>query len=233
MVIDQTSAKGRFIAAALALAAERPWDKVSLRDIAERAGGNLVDLRREFASKGDILAAFTRSVDDAVLASAPPRLPSQTARDALFDVIMARFDALAPYRAALHSIGRAGVVDLAHARGLMTSQAWMLAAAGIANDGPAGAAKAAGLGSLYGSVFRTWIDDDDPGLARTMAVLDRRLRRGERTCDAIGSVRDSLGKIGAVICGRRSSRPKAATATAGSGASQPPPAAPPPEPFSV
>ena len=30
-------------------------------------------------------------------------------------------------------------------------------------------------------MFRTWLDDDDAGLARTMAALDRRLRRGEST----------------------------------------------------
>jgi hypothetical protein len=28
------------------------------------------------------------------------------------------------------------------------------------------------------SVVRTWLDDDDPGLARTMAALDRGLARG-------------------------------------------------------
>ena len=28
--------------------------------------------------------------------------------------------------------------------------------------------------------MRVWLDDDDPGLARTMAALDKRLRRAER-----------------------------------------------------
>lgn len=225
MTIDQTTQRGRFIAAAVALAAERPWSEVTLRDIAERAGGNLVELRREFAGKGAILAAFTRAVDDAVLASAPARLPSQSARDALFDVVMARFDALAPYRAALRSIARAGVVDLAHARGLLASQGWMLAAAGIDTMGPVGAAKAAGLGSVYGAVVRTWLDDDDPGLARTMAVLDRRLRRGERTLDAVGSLRESCAKFGAVFC-RRDGRAATGRASPTATGAEPPPAAP-------
>ena len=57
----------------------------------------------------------------------------------------------------------------------------MLHAAGIGTDGVEGGLKVAGLASVYASVFRTWLDDDDPGLARTMAALDRRLRRGERT----------------------------------------------------
>ena len=44
--------------------------------------------------------------------------------------------------------------------------------------------RVAGLGMIYASVFGIWLEDDDPGLARTMAALDRRLRRGERTCAA-------------------------------------------------
>jgi hypothetical protein len=33
---------------------------------------------------------------------------------------------------------------------------------------------------LFASVLRTFIHDDDPGLARTMAALDRALARGQR-----------------------------------------------------
>ena len=33
---------------------------------------------------------------------------------------------------------------------------------------------------LFASVLRTWVDDDDPGQARTMAALDRALARGQR-----------------------------------------------------
>jgi hypothetical protein len=40
--------------------------------------------------------------------------------------------------------------------------------------------RAQGLALLFASVLRTWVDDDDPGLARTMAALDRALARGQR-----------------------------------------------------
>jgi hypothetical protein len=40
--------------------------------------------------------------------------------------------------------------------------------------------RAQGLALLFGSVLRTWVRDDDPGLARTMAALDRALARGQR-----------------------------------------------------
>jgi hypothetical protein len=33
---------------------------------------------------------------------------------------------------------------------------------------------------MFAGVLRTFVDDDDPGLARTMAALDRALARGQR-----------------------------------------------------
>ena len=56
----------------------------------------------------------------------------------------------------------------------------MLTAADIGAAGPKGMVRAQGLALLFASVLRTWVDDDDPGLARTMAALDRALARGQR-----------------------------------------------------
>ena len=51
----------------------------------------------------------------------------------------------------------------------------------------------------YASVFGVWLEDDDPGLARTMAALDRRLRRGERAIasfDRVTGMVDRLAGVG-------------------------------------
>jgi hypothetical protein len=56
----------------------------------------------------------------------------------------------------------------------------MLTAADIGASGPKGMIRAQGLAMLFGQVLRTWVDDDDPGLAKTMAALDRGLARGQR-----------------------------------------------------
>src|SRR5690606_20315976 len=58
------------------------------------------------------------------------------------------------------------------------SQSWMLSAAGISTAGLKGAIRAQGMACLYADVLRVWIEDDDAGLARTMAALDRALARG-------------------------------------------------------
>ena len=194
-MLDQTTPKGRILAAALECAASKSWADVTLLDIAEAAKLPLADFRGEFASKTDIIAALLRAVDDEVLKRAAKRSEGQEKRDALFDIVMTRFDVLAPHKAALKSIHASGPADFALAGPFLSSQHWMLQAAGIATDGTTGALRVAGLGLTYASVFRTWLEDDDPGLARTMAALDRRLRRGERTLGGIEGVASALNRF--------------------------------------
>ena len=189
-MLDQSTIKGRLVAAAMRLAAERPWNEVTLAQIAEAAGVGLIDLRNQFTSKGDLVASFVRMVDDAVLTQAAQRshasklTEKETPRDALFDVIMGRFDVLAPYKAGLKSIAKAWPNEPSVACAVARSQAWMLRAAGIRADGIEGGVRALGLAGVYTSVYRAWLSDDDPGLGKTMAVLDRRLRRGESALKA-------------------------------------------------
>jgi ubiquinone biosynthesis protein COQ9 len=207
-MLDTTTPRGAIIAAALRLAAERSWAQVTLADIADAAGASLVGLKKEFASKGEILAAFTAAVDDAMLNKAPRRTSEQPARDALFEVIMCRFDVLAPYKTALRSIA-GSVPEPVLVGPMLASQRWMLEAAGVGAGGLEGGIKVAGLATVYASVFRTWLADDDPGHARTMAALDRRLRRGERTLMRIDTICSALTRLASAASPRASAaRPR-------------------------
>ncbi len=200
-MLDLTNEKGRYISAALALAAERPWEEVTLAEIATRAGASLVGLKAQFASKADILSAFVDLVDDEVLARAPRRDEGQAARDALFEVVMSRFDVLEPWKPAIRSITRSGLPDPGQITAVLASNRWMLEAAGIGSGGLEGAARTAGLTSVYAAVFRIWLDDDDPGLARTMAALDRRLRRGERAMQRAEDVLKGAQRMASALFG--------------------------------
>ena len=180
-MLDQTTPKGRFLSAALECAAKKSWGDATLLDIAEAANLPLGDLRGQFNTKDDVIAGLLRAVDDEVLKRAPKRGEGQEPRDVLFDILMTRFDVLGPHKAALKSIHASGPADFALARPFLASMHWMLQAAGIGTDGVGGGLRVSGLAMVYSSVFRVWLEDDDAGLARTMAALDRRLRRGERT----------------------------------------------------
>lgn len=171
------------IEAALKLAADKPWRDISLSDIAAGAGVSLGELSRHFASRTSIVAGFMADIDARLLEGLGTLSKDDSTRDRLFDVLMQRFDLLAPHKAALKNIMSSVRRDPAVVARLvcpaMRTQHLMLEGAGISATGIAGLVRHVGLGSVYGSVFRTWLKDDDPGLARTMAALDRALRRGE------------------------------------------------------
>jgi AcrR family transcriptional regulator len=174
----------KIVAAFMALLAEKPIERIGFAEIAERAGVTLSHLRAAFGSPLAILAAYLKDVDRAVLAEDFSDMAEESPRERLFDVLMRRLEALAPHRRAVHSLMRSARrhAPLAVALNALAvrSQTWMLAAAGISASGPRGAVQAQGLALLFSSVLRTWVRDDDPGLARTMAALDRALARGQR-----------------------------------------------------
>ena len=173
----------RMVDAALALAAERPWHEVSLREIAEASGLPLAEAYRCSASKQEILGAFLRRIDAAVLAEGAVGPDDGSARDRVFDVLMRRFDALQPHRKALASILMAQSRDpagaLANLAALQRSMTWMLEASGLEAEGLRGMVRTRGLTLLYLATLRTWLRDDSLDLAKTMAALDGYLRRLE------------------------------------------------------
>ncbi len=212
-MLDLTTNKGRYISAALALAAEQRWSDVTLADIAARAGTPLSELKAHFATKPAILSAFMDMVDDEILSRAVRPEEGQPKRDALFEVVMSRFDVLQPWKTSLRSIAGKGPPDPGQVPQILSSNRWMLEAAGIGAGGIDGMARVAGLAAVYGAVFRIWLDDDDPGLARTMAALDRRLRRGEQALRRADDLFGGLRRIAGAVCGAASSvRSRASTA---------------------
>jgi AcrR family transcriptional regulator len=187
-----TANRKKIIEAFLALLAEKPFNRIGLSAVATRAEVSLADVRGEFGSTFDMLAAWMRETDRKVLGGGDPEDADATARERLFDVLMRRLEALASDRAAVRSLGRSARRDPALAWGLnrlaVRSQQWMLAAAGIDSAGLKGQVRAQALVVLFGRVIGVWLRDDDPGLARTMAALDRELASAERCANMLGDL---------------------------------------------
>jgi AcrR family transcriptional regulator len=178
------SRRETIISAFMALLAEKRFEEIGFAEIAARAGVSLAELRDEFSSALSILAAYIKEVDRQVLAGGDADMAEEPPRERLFDVLMRRLELLTPHKDAVRSLLRSARTNpgLALALGCTgtRSQQWMLAAADIDGAGPRGMIRAQGLAMLYARVLRVWVDDDDPGLARTMAALDRELARGQR-----------------------------------------------------
>ena len=142
-------------------------------------------MRGEFSSPLAILAAHLKDIDRAVLGEDFSDMDEEPPRERLFDVLMRRLEKLAPHRQAVRSLLRSASRNRAArfcAQRARRALAEMDAGSGRdQRPRPARhALRAQGLALLFSSVLRTWVRDDDPGLARTMAALDRALGRGQR-----------------------------------------------------
>lgn len=204
------SDRDRIIDAFLGLLATRPIEEIGLGDIAAGAGVSLSALRGEFPGKLAILAAHIKKIDRKVLEDEDADMADEPARERLFDVLMRRIEALTPHKQAVRSLMRSARRDPCLALALNTlavrSQQWMLTAADINASGPKGMIRAQGMAILFARVLQTFVHDDDPGHARTMAALDRELSRGQRCAGLLDGLCHFIPSSGGFPFGGRSRR---------------------------
>lgn len=172
------------IDATLRLLGDLAFEDVTLQRIADGAGLSLAELAATFATRHAILDAFYRRIDQEVLAADRSDMADEAPRERLFDVLMSRIDALRPYRSGLRGLMRSARRDPALALSLnalaVRSQGWMLAAAAIDTRGWRGRLVRQALAVGFARVLHTFVAEDDTGLPRTMAALDRALNEAQR-----------------------------------------------------
>lgn len=105
-------------------------------------------------------------------------------KDALFEIIMERFDEATPYKLVLKHFWHEWILSPDEFPSLVcqgyTSMTWMLEAVGLNQRGISGVLRVQGLTALYLLTLRTWLEDETPDLGKTMAFLDKGLSRMER-----------------------------------------------------
>jgi AcrR family transcriptional regulator len=195
------------------LAASRDWDTIELPDIAQEAGIGLAEMRSLFPSKLAILGGLTRMADEAVLAGNSDDLRDESYRERMFDLVMRRLDALAPYKAGLRSalvaLRRDPLALAAFGRSATNSWRYMLASAGIPTEDSLGSVRARGAVLLMSRVMETWLVDDEPELSRTMAKLDAELKTAARVMARVEDVHRltaPLRGLARALCGGRRER---------------------------
>ncbi|HEX5078964.1 MAG TPA: hypothetical protein VFV80_07395 [Geminicoccaceae bacterium] len=169
---------------AFALLAERGWAGLSLPALAERAGLSLVEAHRQLPDRRAALRALSERIDQAMLAVDRVELEGLPPRDKLFELIMRRLDALAPFRAGLARLARDARRDPCIAAPIACrldrSLRWMQELAALRSHGLCARLHRRLLLAVYLRTLRTWLADDSADLAKTMAALDTLLRRVER-----------------------------------------------------
>ncbi len=167
--------------AALQVAAAQPWREVTLTNLADAANRPVSEYYG--ASVGEALDCVEEAFDRAIGDNLDKLDPAQSVRDRLFELIMRRFEAMEPHRGAVLAMEHGQDRDptlmaSAHQRHVRCAR-WVLALAGLEADGMTGQARAQGLGVIIGQARAAWRGDSAGDFAKTMASLDRNLRRAE------------------------------------------------------
>jgi AcrR family transcriptional regulator len=168
--------------AALALAEERLWADITLRDIAVAAGVAFADLYAKAPGKAALLERLSARYDRAALTTAELE-PAADPHDRLFEAVMARLEAMAPHRAALIAIARSEGLAALGPRLPRTARA-LLEASGVDTGGLKGAVRVAAMTAVWTRILVVWRDDEG-ALNRTMAEIDMQLKRMRRGLERV------------------------------------------------
>lgn len=166
----------KIVAAALRVAGAAGWDKTTVDAVANAAKLTPALLKKRFAAPVDLVPLIAEQIDREAFAAAGKS--TGTPHDILFDLLMARFDALQKNRKAVLSMEMSARQDrkLAGALACATLDGIYRLIDAAKFDTPLRPILASGLGMVYGFAFFAWRRDDSRDLAKTMAALDRALR---------------------------------------------------------
>ena len=165
------------------LLGERGWHRFSFSEVARRAGTSLAEVYAELPDRGALLRVLGRRLDAEMLGLDPAELEGLSARERVFELIMRRLDAMAPYKEGLRALARQAGREpalMASACCNLDRLSRRLIDAATTEDGPAlGKVARRATEAIYLRTFRVWLDDDTPDMARTLAELDKRLQQAE------------------------------------------------------
>lgn len=175
--------KAQMLNAALTMIADEGYANFSLSKLAARTGTPLADLYRMFTGRSGIVKALSERLDEELKAAVDPAQDAAP-RDRIFDVVMTRLELLAPHKGMFivmaHELPQVPQDAMIVLRSMIDVCGTMLELAGVDISGLKGRMRVQSLIAIYARVLKAWVKDDDPGLAPTMALLDRWLRRAEQ-----------------------------------------------------
>jgi hypothetical protein len=192
--MSDAAARRALAEAALKIAAGAPWTGVTLHNLAAAAGRAPVDFYPLTAA--DAFDCVDEYFDRAAGAQAPAPDPASLLRDRVFDIAMRRFEAMEPHRAALGALdkgieGEPLAQAAAFARQTRTAR-WLLALAGADGEGVGAAARTQALALVLRRTRAAWTRDDAGDFAKTMAALDKGLRRADEFFEQVGRMTAGL-----------------------------------------
>ena len=178
------SKEERIIAATLKLAKFNSWKNISMKIISEEAKIPLSEIIKILPTKTAILIEFNRLVDKRLSENNHNNEETANSRDLLFELLMERFDILNENKEALVNIMKSiakespvtGIIGIISSLQSITR---IMDICAIPNRGLLGKIRLKAVFAIYLKAMYCWLEDDTPGLSKTMADLDKSLTRLE------------------------------------------------------
>lgn len=153
------------------------WHSFTLVELAKNLDISLAQVYVIFSDKISVLIAFFEKIDLKVLSEINKEDLNEPCRERFFELFMNRFDALAPYKKVLRSVGNGVLSDPASALRLAPklfhSLRWMAEASGYDVQGFKGYIKINGFAFFYFRILAEWLNNEEEDQAKTMALLDK------------------------------------------------------------
>lgn len=168
------------LARATLLVAAQGWEQVTVATLSKTAPCTASEATDFLRKPCHVMRSLADYITRQALQSFAPDNQSSP-RDAIFELLMLRFDVLQSFRGGILAIAEASKNDSTMALALALAQPpqWqaMLRAVKIHEVTPL---HLAGLGAIYACTLQVWRHDTSTDLSKTMATLDKQLRRAER-----------------------------------------------------
>jgi hypothetical protein len=169
--------------ACLDFIAREGWKNFSFAKVSQDSTIPLDVFHAHFSSPTDVMVHLFQRIDQEVLKQLDS-FEGLSPKDALFDILLTRFEVSQPYKPILKRFWEEGIwspteLPTFACQGF-SSMAWMLEAAGLDSRGLAGLMRIQGLTTLYLLTLKTWLTDESRDLGKTMVFLDKGLVKLER-----------------------------------------------------
>jgi hypothetical protein len=160
------------------------WNNASLYALSQTTDLGLADFHALFPNKAEILKKFGTMIDQKILSQFADNI-SDDPHDALFDMLMTRFELMTPYKKGVlaiynDTIGHLSLDLIKTLPYILQSLTWMGSLIPKQNYDAFKKFPTLKLSYLYFQTTRTWLWDETDELSLTMVEIDERLKEIEQ-----------------------------------------------------
>ena len=176
------------------------WSGFTLAALARNQEIDESELENLFSDKIGLLQAFSEFIDEETLANLDPDIfdPEISMRERLLEIMLVRFDVLAPYKDGVCELlkvtGKDPQMFLVAAKAIRISMRSSLETVGVSTGGVKGNIKIKGLVAVFLFGMRTWSKEEGSDITATTRILDDRLKWAESLAKSLGLVSENSGQ---------------------------------------